>query len=421
MKKKHVVIVGGGFAGMACANKLTHHPNFHITLIDRNNYNQFKPLLYQVATSALSTDDVACVFRNFFEDHSSIDIKMAEVDSVDLKSQTVKTKDGETYQGDYIVLASGAVVNFFDTKGAVQNAFPLYNLTDAERLRSRILSAFEDADRNPHLIDQGILNFVIVGAGPTGTEIAGALTDMQKHILPREFSDLLVSKAKIYLVDHNKVVLGAFSPTSQEYAGKILQERGVNLKLGLLVQEVSQDYVLLSDGSKILTQTVIWAGGLKASPLGAKCGLPEGHGGRIDVQQDLTVKGFPNVFVIGDLANTLGADGKSLPQLASVAQQSGRWAAQNILADLEGIQRKPFLYHDKGIMAMIGKDAAVAEVGEKRHQFEGAFAFAAWLGVHAALLLTMRQKVEAFVEWGWNYFSKVRPQEIIDRKNDRQG
>lgn len=414
---KHIVIVGGGFAGMGCARKLAEHPDVHITLIDKNNYNQFKPLLYQVATSALSSEDVASTFRQYFEKKSNVDIKMAEVISVDPNTNTVTTQEGETYQGDYLVLAAGSVVNFFNTQGAEQNAFPLYTLDDAERLRSRILAVFEDADRNPKLIDQGALNFVIVGAGPTGVEVAGALADMFHQCLPDEFSDLAVKKASIYVVDYNHAVLGAFSKNSQEYAAKILQKRGVQLNLGLLVKEVAQDHAVLSNGNKILTRTIVWAGGLKASPLAQSCGLTQGHGGRLNVKPDLTTEGFSKVYILGDFANMPGPNGKPLPQLASVAQQSGYWAAQNILDDLEGNPRKPFQYKDKGIMAMIGKDAAVVEIGEKRHQLEGTLAFATWLGVHAALLYTFHQRVIAFIEWAWDYFGNTRSLQVLDRKN----
>lgn len=407
----HVVIVGGGFAGMACAYQLTNS-NVRITLIDKNDYNQFKPLLYQVATSAISTESVAFAFRTFFKNYATVDIKMDEAVSVDPKTLTVKTKNGNSYQGDYLVLSAGSVVNFFDTPGAEANSFPLYTLHDAENLRSRILAVFEDADRDPKLIDQGALNFVIIGAGATGTEVAGALADMIDHILPEEFADLMINKAAIHLVDHSSTVLRAFSENSQEYASKILQKRGVKLHLGLLVKEVASDHVLLSDGSKILTHTPVWAGGLKACPLANLSGLKQGHGGRIEVNPDLSAVGFPNIFVLGDLANY-----QRLPQLASVAQQGGKWTANNIAADLAGKPRTPFHYHDKGIMAMIGKDAAVAEIGEKRHQLEGTLAFAAWLGVHVALLSTFRQKVETVVDWAWDYFGKRRVHQILDRED----
>jgi NADH dehydrogenase len=218
IKEKKVIIVGGGFAGMSCAKKLVANRSIHVTLIDKNNYNKFTPLLYQVATSALSADDAATSFRHYFQGKPNIDIKMAQVISVDPKTLTVNTKEGESYQGDFLVLAAGSVVNFFDTLGAEQNSFPLYNLIDAERLRSRIIAVFEDVDRNPKLIEQGALNFVIVGAGATGTEVAGALSDMLRLAFPKEFSDLIIKQARIYLVDHSSSVLKNFSINSQEYA-----------------------------------------------------------------------------------------------------------------------------------------------------------------------------------------------------------
>lgn len=415
--KKHIIIVGGGFAGMACAEKLAGNPAIHVTLIDKNNYHKFTPLLYQVATSALSIDDVAISFRQYFKEKSNMGIKMAKVVSVDPNTLTVKTEEGGSYQGDILVLAAGAVVNFFGTPGAEQNTFPLYNLTDAERLRSRILAVFEAADRDERLIDQGALNFVIVGAGPTGTEVAGAIADMLNVALPKEFSDLALNKAKIYLVDHSKSVLGAFSKESQKYATEILTKRGLQLKLGLLVKTVALDHVVLSNGEKISTRTVIWAGGLEAETLAGSTGLPQGHGKRINVLSDLTIEGYPNIYAIGDFANISGPDGSPLPQLASVAKQSGKWAGKNILNQLTGKPRIHFKYDDKGIMAMIGRNAAIAEVGKKRRELKGFLAYLAWLGVHVALLSTIRQRIGAFFTWTWDYFGKTRALQILDRSN----
>ena len=417
MNQKHVVIVGGGFAGMACVRKLVDHQHIRITLIDKNNYHEFKPLLYQVATSALATEDIATTFRQFFRGKHNLDIKMAEAIAVDPHTRTVKTKEGESYQGDFLVLAAGSVVNFFNTANAAQYTFPLYTLFDSERLRSRIIAVFEDTDRNPNLIDQGALNFVIVGAGATGTEIAGALADMFKQALPAEFLDLAVRKANIYLVDGGHAVLGAFSEESQLYATHILQQRGVKLVLGNLVKEVATDHVILSDGSKILTRTIIWAGGLKAASFAEQCGLPQGHGGRIDVQSDLTVTGFPNIYALGDFANIKGSNGKFFPQLASVAQQCGNWTAKNILAETEGKTRSPFQYDDKGVMAMIGRNAAIAEIGKKRRQFQGIPAFVTWLLVHAVLLPSMRQRLTSLFSWSWNYFGKTNALQVLDNAN----
>lgn len=411
---KHVVIVGGGFAGLNCARKLAARPDVRITLIDKNNYQQFQPLLYQVATAELSATNAAFSLRSVLREHPNVDVKLGEAVSVDLKSRTVTIAEGQKYQGDFLVLAAGSQANFFGTPGASQHAYPLYSIHDAELLRSRILAVIESAARDPSLIAKGALNFVIVGAGPTGTEMAGALASIIRAG-SKKFGDQAASQAHIFLVDRGHAVLSAFSKRAQTYAAKILQERKVDLRLGTGVKEVCDGCVVLTDGTQILTHTVIWAGGLKASALSDSMGIQTGHGGRLDVQPDLTVKGFQGVYALGDFANITGKDGKPLPQLGSVAEQSGKWCAKNIESDLTNETRRPFHYFDKGIMAMIGRDAAVAEVGEHRHELHGSVAFAAWVGVHAALLTTTRAKVGAFIEWGWDYFGHMHSDLILDR------
>ena len=415
---KHVVIVGGGFAGLNCAQKLAVDPDVHITLIDKNDYHQFQPLLYQVASAALSTTDVAFMLRSVVAENTNIDVKMGQVDALDLKTRTVTTSQGQTYQGDFLVLAAGSQPNFSGTPGAETNTFPLYSLRDAEKIRSRILAVCEAADGDPSLLEQGALNFVIVGGGPTGTEIAGALADMIDDTLRSEYRDIPIQQAKIFLVNHGKAVLSAFTEKSQLYAARMLEKRGVELRLGLKVDEVSPDSVVLSDGTKILSHCIIWAGGLKASAVSGKMGIQPGHGGRVNVEPDLTLAGFPGVYALGDFANLAGTEGKPLPQLASVAEQTGKWCAKNIAADIQGRPREPFHYRDFGIMAMIGRNAAVAEVGAGRHELEGVIGFAAWLGVHVALLSTSRARVETFVEWAWDYFGKIRGAQILDRTGE---
>ncbi|MGA2369581.1 MAG: NAD(P)/FAD-dependent oxidoreductase [Candidatus Korobacteraceae bacterium] len=422
---KHVVIVGGGFAGLNCARQLAAHPNLRITLLDKNNYQQFQPLLYQVATAILSPSNIAFNLRGTLKGHPSVDVKVAEVVSVDPNTRTVQTATGQQYQGDFLVLAAGSQANFFGTAGAVENSYPLYSLRDAERLRSRILAMLECADRDPSLIAKGALNFVIVGCGPTGTEMAGAFGDMMQAWLKRkankkEFEDLAANRAQVLLVDAGNAVLSAFSPKAQKYAAKMLKERGVEIRFGTKVKQIGNGHVELSDGVRIPTHTVIWAGGLKAASLSNNIGIKTGHGGRIDVEADLTVPGLTGVYALGDFANIAGKDGKPLPQLASVAEQSGKWCARNIVADTEGKPRDSFRYFDKGIMAMIGRNSGVAEVGEHRHELQGAVAFAAWIGVHAALLTSMRSKVEAFVEWAWDYFGKSRGDAILDQPQEMQ-
>ncbi len=412
-----VVIVGGGFAGLGCARELAGEESVHVTLIDQHNYHQFQPLLYQVATSQLAATDIASSLRKAFHGDDNVDVKLAEVTAVDPSAKSVRTADGDTYAGDVLVLAAGATANFFNTPGAAEHTFPLYSLADAERLRTRILALFEEADRKPALIDQGALNFVIVGAGATGTELAGAMADLINETMPAEYHDLAVKRATIQVVDLGHVVLNGFSDKAHEYASKVLQERGVKLDLGTGVKEVGADHVLLSDGTTIKTHCVAWAGGLMAAAPAGASGIPQGRGGRIDVRPDLTVVGYPGVYVVGDIANIAGPDGHPFPQLGSVAQQSGRCAAESILAEIAGEPRKEFHYKDKGIMAMIGRGAAVAEVGKHRHELHGSIAFAAWLGVHAALMSGVRNRIEAFIDWGWDYFSKTRGPQLLDQRS----
>ncbi len=418
LPKKHVVIVGGGFAGLGCARELAKHSDVRVTLIDKNNYHQFQPMLYQVATSQLAPEDLAYSLRKVFAKSPQVDVKLAEVAAIDPTAKTVTAKSGEVFTGDYLVLAAGSRANFFKTPGAEEHAFPLYSLPDAERLRSRILQVFEDANRDQKLLDQGALNFVIVGAGPTGVEVAGALADLIRDTMSLEYPNLAATAHRIIVVDHGKFVLGAFSERAHEYAGEVLKESGVEVRLGIAVQEVGTGHALLSDGTTIKTRLVVWAGGLKAASVAEQSGVPQGRGGRIDVQRDLTVANFPNLYVLGDIANIPGAYGAALPQLGSVALQSGQWAGRNIVADLEGKPRLPFDYLDKGIMAMINRNCAIAEIGEKRHELHGQLAVAAWIGVHTYLMAGVRNRLDAFVSWAWNHFAKPRASRVLDRSND---
>jgi NADH dehydrogenase len=412
---KHVVVVGGGFAGIACARELARHGHLRITLIDKNNYNQFQPLLYQVATAQLAPRDVAYPLRRLFHKAANVDVKLAEVTGVDPAAKTVATATGEVYQGDYLVLAAGSQPNFFKTPGADRHTFPLYSLGDAERLRARILQVLEDANRDSRLLDEGALSFVVVGGGATGVETAGALAELIQESVPAAYPSLPVGAARICLVEHGHTVLTPFSERAHDYAEKVLQQAGVQLRLGTGVTEVAPGHVVLSDGTTLKTRLVVWAGGLMAAPLATSAGLAQGHGGRVDVQPDLSVAGFPNIYVLGDLANIPDPAGGTLPQLGSVAQQAGHWAAKNILADVAGQPRTAFAYHDKGIMAMITRNAAIVELGEKRHELHGWLAAAAWRGVHVSLLTGMRHKIDAFVRWTWAHFSRDRGPQLLDQ------
>ena len=408
-----VVVVGGGFAGVGCAKVLAQH-GVRVTLLDQHNYHQFQPLLYQVATAELSATDVARSLRAIFARSPSVAVKQLVVTSVDPATRTVTCGGAETFTGDFLVLAAGSRPRFYGTPGAEEHAFHLYSLLDAKRLRSRLFGIFEQADIHPGRIDQGVLNIVIVGGGPTGVETAGAVADLVTDIMPRRFHDLPVDRTRIYLVDNGPVVLNGFSDKAHGYAKRELERSGITVLLNTGVEQVRPDRVVLSNGTEILTRTVVWAGGVQAAPLATAAGVPQGAGGRLGVTPELTIEGYPRVYAVGDIANARDADGNELPQLGSVALQAGRWAARNILADIDGHPPTPFEYKDKGIMAMIGDGAAVAEIGPRHRELHGRLGFAAWLGVHAWLMSGVRPRVDAFIAWAWDFVGSSRPSAIID-------
>lgn len=387
----HVVVAGAGLAGIACAHELGRK-GVDVTIIDRNDYHQFQPLLYQVATAQLPAADVARPLASIFERLDSVRVVQAEITDLDFSARCV-TAGGERISGDHLVLAAGATANFFGTPGAEEYSFPLYSVEDAEKLRHHVSDLLK-GEHDP-------LDVVIVGGGPTGVETAGAFAELFTALRKMDHPG---GRGEAWLVNHGPALLAPFSDKSHEYAHDKLVEHGAKVMLGVGVKSVDADGVALSDGSRIASHTVIWAGGESASPIAGTGGSTPGHGGRIDVLADLTVPTYDEVYAVGDVANIPDADGKTLPQLGSVAQQAGLWAAQNILLTQKGKPKKPFVYKDKGIMAMIGRGAAVAEVGAHRHQVEGPLAFAAWLGVHAALLSGAHSKVDAFLSWAWDYF-----------------
>ncbi|MGO4230031.1 NAD(P)/FAD-dependent oxidoreductase [Arthrobacter sp. YAF34] len=405
-----VIVVGAGFAGMTAAKELGRK-GVKVLLIDSNNYHQFQPLLYQVATSQIGVSAIARPLRSVFRRFKFVRVLTAEVASVDAANRALTTVDGDTYQARILVIAAGAVPNFFNTPGAEEHTFPLYSVTDATRLGSRLMHLLDQADRET----AGSVDVVVVGSGPTGVETAGALAENVKFVVPKYFSPELAARCRIHLVDMVPTVLNAFSPKSQDYTRQRLTKIGVQLHLGVGVTEVRTDGVRLADGTFIPGRVVVWAGGLKAGGIIAGSGLTQGRGGRIDVRPDLTAPNVEGVYVLGDAANMTDSTGANLPQLGSVAQQAGKWAARNIHADLTGGTRRPFEYFDKGYMAMIGRGAAVAEIGRKRIQLQGPLAFVSWLLVHLALLSGFQQKVRALFSWLNGYITHSPAQVVVGR------
>jgi NADH:ubiquinone reductase (H+-translocating) len=415
MNQPRVVILGGGFAGLECAIELAAHKDIHVTLLDRNNYQQFQPLLYQVATSILSPSNAAFALRDILRDHPNVDVQMDEAVSIDLTRRSVTTASGQTHSGDFLVLATGSRVNFYDTPGAEEHSLPLYTLRDAEALRSTILKALEQADLNPEKQTGGKLNFVVVGGGPPGVELAGTLSDTLQQLLQDEFHHAAQLRPQIHLVERGPAVLAMFSPASQKYAASALEKHGVQLHLGVSVNAVSSDGVSLSDDSQIDARTVVWAAGLKAATATLQPEPQRLPNGRFVVDKDLAVPGFENVYALGDIANALDSGEKPLPQLAAVAKQAGKHCAVNILATLDRKPTTPFVYSDRGIVAMIGRNAAVTELGSEHFELVGTFAFAAWLAIHALLLTVARARMEAIIEWAWQYFTGEHSSQLIDR------
>ena len=413
----HVVIVGAGFGGLGVAEQLAHVP-VEVTLIDKHDYHTFQPLLYQVATSLLNAEDVGAPIRGLFRHQDNVTFHMATVTQVDMPGHKIQLSDGKHVSYDYLVLAGGATVNYFNTPGAAEHAFPLYTLMNAVKLRNRILERFEAADRDPTLIEDGALNFVIVGAGPTGVETAGALSDLFYNLLPRDYHQLATEKARVIIVEMGKEVLAPLKDNLRSYAKEELEQRRVEVRLGEAVAEVGPTFVRLKSGEEIQAHTLIWAAGVRANPLADLLGLPQGRGGRVKLNPDLSVPDHPEIFVVGDMGE-VASDGELLPQLGSVAMQSGEHVGRQISRRVAGEPGQPFKYWDKGFMATIWRGAAVVELPNKL-TLHGPLAYFAWLGVHLALLSGMRNRIETLWNWGWSALTHDRAARIIIESKDDQ-
>jgi NADH dehydrogenase len=409
-ERTRVIIVGAGFGGLAAAEHLAHLP-VDIALVDTHDYHTFHPLLYQVATSLLNAEDVGRPVRDLFHHQENVAFRQATATGVDWKVRHLHLDEGDALPFDYLVLAAGATANFFGISGAAMHALPLYTLPDAIRLRNQILGRFEAADRDPALVNDGALTFVVVGGGPTGVETAGALVDLFQHELLRDYPKLAVNRARVVLVQRANTLLPGYQEHLRTYTCKTLQERGVEVRLGIAVTEVSATGVQLQSGEALRAHTTIWAGGLHAGPLVGALGVPQGEKGRMIVGADLSVAGHPDVFVIGDLAQMTDG-GQILPQLAQPAIQSGTHAARQITRRLMGEPGQPFHYVNLGTMATIGRGTAVCEFPTGL-TLQGPVAWLAWLTVHLVELSGMRNRLDVLGNWGWNLLTHERAAGII--------
>jgi NADH dehydrogenase len=409
---KHVVILGAGFAGIGALKKL-RDADVRITIVDKRDYHTFQPLLYQVATDELGPTEVGFPIRELLHGHKNITYHQAAVKSVDLAQKQVVMDGVAPIPYDYLVLALGGVVNFFHTPGADQYAFPLYTMDDAIRLKEHILKTLEAVDKNPALMDDGALNFCVVGGGPTGVELAGALVELYRAELKEDYPNLPVGDGQVLLYEHSPQLLGTFAPKLESYARKALEERGVKVHTGTGVAKIGPTSIDLSTGATVKTHTTVWAAGLQANPIVSSLGVELVHGGRIPVGPDLQVKDHPGVFAIGDIAAmTDGKTGQVLPGLGATALQAGRHVGETIKRLLDGKQPEPFEYFNKGLMAQVGRGAAVVEL-PTGGTMTGHLAWMAWLGVHLSLLNGAEEKAGVFVDWGWNLLTHKRGKRII--------
>ena len=400
-----VVIIGGGFAGLNAAKALGRVP-VEITIVDRRNFHLFQPLLYQVAAAALNPSDIAYPIRSVFRGQKNVTgVLLAEAIGLEVDEKAVTLDDRSKVQYDYLILATGATHSYFGHDEWADLALGLKTLEDALTMRQRVLAAFEKAERDPDHVER-LLTFVVIGGGPTGVELAGALVEIAVHSLGDEFDAIDPARARVILVEGAPHVLPVYPEDLSESARHQLETLGVEVVTGTLVSEIDADGVTLSSGRRIDAGTVLWAAGVQASPLGAQLGVETDRSGRVPVEPDLSVPGHPEVFVTGDLA--LFPD---VPGVAPAAMQMGRHAGRMIAADVAGGERTVFRYRNKGSLATIGRARAVADFGWLR--FGGFLAWGSWLAIHIFYLIGFRNRFFVLVSWAWSYITFRRGARII--------
>ncbi len=415
----HVVVVGAGFGGLEAARGLADAP-LRVTVIDRRNHYLFQPLLYQVATAALSPADIAYPIRSILRRQKNADVVLAEVRSVDPARREVTLADGSLLGYDTLVVAAGARHAYFGHEAWEARAPGLKSLEDALEIRRRILLAFEEADRaSDPARRRALLTFAIVGGGPTGVELAGAIAEISRHVLVADFRHVDPREARIVLVEAGPRILPTYSETSSENARAELVRLGAEVRTGAPVTAVDAGGIAIGNGERIDAATVLWAAGVAASPVGTFLGVPLDRNGRVVVEPDLTIPGRPEIFVIGDLALFTHQGDRPLPGVSPVAMQQGRHVARSIRRRLAGDSAEPFHYFDKGSMAVVGRSAAVAEVfGWK---LKGLPAWLAWCFLHIFYLIGFRNRFIVMFEWAWSYVSYQRGARLItgDLENPR--
>ena len=398
----HVVIIGAGFGGLYAARTLARK-RVRITIVDRKNHHVFQPLLYQVATAKLSPADIASPIRSILGKYKNVHVLLDEATRFDLTNKKVQLKTGEELAYDYAILATGATHAYFGHEEWASLAPGLKSLEDAVEIRRRVLLAFEMAEREA-LMDgkRPMLNFIIVGGGPTGVELAGSIAEIAQKVMAKDFRGIDPTRARVVLLEAGQRILPAYPEDLSRSAERQLRNLGVDVLVGRAVTGLQPGKVLF--GEEVMASNVtLWAAGVKASQLGNMLGAPTDRAGRVKVSQDLSLPEHPEVFVIGDLADIKDKAGKPVPGVAPAAIQQGKAAAKNVWRSIQGKTREPFEYWDKGSLATIGRGAGIAEIG--RLHLSGLVAWIAWLTVHIFFLIGFRNRVIVFIQWAWAYFT----------------
>ncbi len=399
----HVVVVGGGFAGTRAVERLSRPDasGIKVTLVDRTNHHTFAPLLYQVATAALSPQDVARSLRAMNTGRDNVSVRHGAVEAVDLAAREVRLHGGSHISYDHLVLAPGSVTADFGVPGVSQHAFPLKSVGDAVAIRNHVLDRFEVAGGSGN---EGELTFAVAGGGATGVEVAGAMAELRDVLLRRDYVELTGRQVRVVLIERLDTLLPDFAESSRQYTRRVLERAGVEVILGTGIARVLQDGLELDDGTMLPARTVIWAAGVRANPLVAALGVATDRSSRVAVNADLSLPGHPEVSVVGDAAALCNSRGDPIPQVAPAAMQQGRHAAEQILRHLSGRSTEPFRYCHKGSMATIGRNTAVNEypIGLRLRGFP---AWVAWLVLHLLSLSGFRNRLSALLTWGWSYLT----------------
>jgi NADH:ubiquinone reductase (H+-translocating) len=409
----HVVIIGAGFAGLTAAKRLKNAP-VRITLVDRNNYHLFQPLLYQVAIAGLVPSQVAYPLRTIFRKQKNLTFQMGEVTSIDFEAKFVKL-NGSVIAYDYLVLAVGGETNFFGMESVQENGFQIKDIESAVNTRNHLLKMFEQASREADPEKRrAMLTFAVVGGGPTGVETSGALAELISHVMRKEYPTLDIRQARVILLEAGDALIASYPEELREATLRLLKKKNVEVKFGAKLTDFNGQRVLLADGTELRTNTLIWTAGVKAAGMTSRLGVEAAGSGRVRSAATLQLPGHPEAYVVGDAAYLENGNGQPLPMLSTVAIQQGETAAENIRRAIRGETQKRFQYRDPGLLATIGRNAAVARIWGM--SFSGLIAWLIWVGLHIYRLIGFRNRLAVLINWAWDYFFYDNQVRLITRE-----